>query len=426
MAIKTLKQLSDEAREQTAVEAVAARGDVEQPFIAAARANIDRARETEPDWLIAARERALTAFERLGFPHKRVEEWKYTDLRQKLSGGDASLSHSRDRQTGAHAGVQGLSINAITTGNADTWKSLIEAVTQSGTLEINPMAALSFALSPQIICIRVEKGASPSELDLNLTEDHTTETVLGDFKVLELGEGATLSIVEDQPPARAKGLRNDATMIRLGQGANLTHLAIDDGGARLAVHTRMIQMDADATYDATFAQFGGGTTRNEIRIEMNGAQASANLRGAYLLAGDDHCDTTTVIDHNVPDCTSNQTFKGVLNDTASAAYQGKVIVAKDAQRTDAKQLSKTLLLSNRCEINAKPELMIFADDVQCAHGATSGDIDSDQLFYLRARGIPEKEARRLLIEAFLNDIFEGEDNEHIRTKISRWLGEASG
>lgn len=426
MAIKTLKQLSDEAREMSAVEAVAARGDVEQPFITAARANIERARATEPAWLIAARERALTAFERLGFPHKRVEEWKYTDLRQKLSRAEPPvLSHSRDRQTGAHAAVQGLSIDAITSANADSWKSLIETVAQSGALDTNPMAALSFALSPQIICLRADKGASLSELDLNLTEDHTAEAVLGDFKVIELGEGAALSIVEDQPLAPATGLRNDATIIHLGQGARLTHLAIDDGGTRLGVHTRMIQMDADATYDATFAQFGGSMTRNEIRIEMNGPHAGANLRGAYLLAGDDHCDTTTVIDHNVPDCTSNQVFKGVLNDTASAAYQGKVIVAEDAQRTDAKQLSKTLLLSDRCEIDAKPELMIFADDVQCAHGATSGDIDDDQLFYLRARGIPENDARRLLIEAFLNDVFEGEGNAHIRTKISEWLGKAN-
>jgi len=417
LAIKTLKQRADEARQEAAIVAVAGQGDVERPFIEAAGAVLDRARAVEPGWLTGLREQALESFRRVGLPHRRVEEWKYTDLRQIVSSRRDDMTFDFDPlampQTSA-----GVSVSAIGTDHGE--ESWPEAVKNLLVFDANPMAALAFALAPRIVVARVPARAQ----DATMTWEQNAGTLAGRgaFCIIIVEEGARLSLFE-RP--RSGGFLSSATLMTLAEGARATHVALARPGAAMHVHTRMIGLSKDATYDAAFAQFGGALTRNEIRVEMNGPHAEVRLRGAYMLSGDDHCDTTTVIRHNVPSCSSNQVFKGVMTDHARGVYQGKVRVAEDAQHTDARQMSKTLLLSDHCEVDAKPELVIYADDVQCAHGATSGDLDEDAIFYLRARGIPEATARRLLIEAFLQDVFESLSDDggraDLEREISDWL-----
>jgi Fe-S cluster assembly protein SufD len=148
------------------------------------------------------------------------------------------------------------------------------------------------------------------------------------------------------------------------------------------------------------------SARNEIDVTLTGENAQAALNGAMMLRGSEHADTTTRINHAAPHGSSRQVYKTVLADKARGVFQGKIYVAEGAQKTDGYQLSRALLLSDQAEMDAKPELEIYADDVKCSHGSTVGDIDDDAMFYLRSRGLPETEARALLIDAFVADVFE--------------------
>ncbi len=157
--------------------------------------------------------------------------------------------------------------------------------------------------------------------------------------------------------------------------------------------------------------------RNQLFVRFAGAGATATLSGATLIAGKQHADTTLVMDHAVGGCESQELYKSVLDDQARAVFQGKIICRKDAQKTDARMMTQALLLSETAEADAKPELEIFADDVQCGHGATAGELDERLKFYLMARGIPEKEAEAMLIEAFLGEIMDGIASEAIREPL---------
>jgi Fe-S cluster assembly protein SufD len=165
--------------------------------------------------------------------------------------------------------------------------------------------------------------------------------------------------------------------------------------------------------------------RNQIFMRLGGQEIAANISGASLLKDKQHADNTLVIDHAVPHCVSRETFKSVVDNDARSVFQGKIIVRPDAQKTDGKMRTDALLLSESAEANAKPELEIFADDVVCGHGATAGALDDELLFYLKARGIPPKEAEALLIQAFIGDAVETIANEAVRgalmSEVERWL-----
>jgi Fe-S cluster assembly protein SufD len=165
--------------------------------------------------------------------------------------------------------------------------------------------------------------------------------------------------------------------------------------------------------------------RQEIRVDAKGEGSEFKLRGVNLLAGDTHCDVTMMLDHSAPDTNSTEVIRNIVTDKAQGVFQGQIRVARDAQKTDAKMASHGLLLSEDAEVDHKPELEIFADDVQCGHGATAGDLDEDLLFYLKARGIPQKEAESLLIQAFVGDAIEGIEHAGLREAlieaVSGWL-----
>jgi Fe-S cluster assembly protein SufD len=168
----------------------------------------------------------------------------------------------------------------------------------------------------------------------------------------------------------------------------------------------------DFTYNA-----GGGVVRNQLFVRFDGEGTLANIRGASLLRGRQHADTTLVVDHKVGGCQSREVFKAVLDDESRGVFQGKIIVRPKAQKTDARMMTQALLLSDEAEADNKPELEIFADDVQCGHGATSGALDENLKFYLMARGIPEPEAESLLVQAFVGDAVEGIEHAGLRDAL---------
>ena len=244
--------------------------------------------------------------------------------------------------------------------------------------------------------------------------------------VLEDGAEATLIEHHFSLGDGAATFANSVSELSIGAGARLNHYkAQRENGAAFHLATAAARLGAGATYEGFLLTLGARLSRHELRLTLAGAQAEARLSGAYLVRGDQHADTTTLIDHAVPDCRSNQLFKGVIDGKARGVFQGKVLVRPDAQKTDARQLHRALLLSDDARIDAKPELEIHADDVKCSHGATAGDLDDDALFYLRARGIDRDGARALLVGAYVNEAIAEISSEPVREAFeaiaAHWL-----
>jgi Fe-S cluster assembly protein SufD len=217
------------------------------------------------------------------------------------------------------------------------------------------------------------------------------------------------------------------TDVVIGAKAALSHIKLQrEGEGTYHLGTWRVTLAADARYGAFQFSTGAALARNQIYALFQGEGSSVNISGAFLMRGRQHCDTTLLVEHLVPRCSSRELFKMVLDDEARGVFQGKIIVAPGAQKTDGKQMAQALLLSETAEFDSKPELEIFADDVVCGHGSTSGQIDEDLLFYLKARGIPDAEARALLIQAFVGEAFELIEDEDLRNAFAatsaEWLG----
>jgi len=221
--------------------------------------------------------------------------------------------------------------------------------------------------------------------------------------------------------------RNAVTEVEVGDKASLNHIKLQrEGKAAFHLVTWLVKLDADTNYKAFHFSTGGALSRSQIYAVFAGEGSSLDVSGALLMRGRQHCDTTLLVEHRVPRCTSRELFKAVLDNEARGVFQGKIIVSPGAQKTDGKQMAQGLLLSETAEFDSKPELEIFADDVVCGHGSTSGQIDEDLLFYLEARGIPEREARALLIQAFVGEAVERIEHEGLREALHKasaeWLG----
>jgi Fe-S cluster assembly protein SufD len=241
---------------------------------------------------------------------------------------------------------------------------------------------------------------------------------------VHLGEGATLTLLEVSL-GEGTYLHNPVFEITVGKGATLTHLRLqDESPAAFHLSTLYADVAARGTYDSFSLVLGGRLARMEVHARLGGPGASAHLNAAQLLAGTQHADFTTVVTHAAPSCASRQTVKNVLTGRSRGVFQGKIAVARDAQKTDGYQMNQALLLSRDAEIDSKPELEIFADDVKCSHGATVGELDAEQLFYLRSRGIAEADARAMLVRAFLAEALDPIAHEAGRqameAAVERW------
>ncbi len=207
-------------------------------------------------------------------------------------------------------------------------------------------------------------------------------------------------------------LHNPVFEVQVDEGANLTHVRLQDE-ALTAFHlsTLYAEIAERGTYDSFVLNLGARIARTEAHVSLGGAKGTAHLNGGQLLSGSQHADFTTVVKHDAPSCSSRQTVKNVLDGRSQAVFQGRIEVARIAQKTDGYQMNQALLLSPDAEIDTKPELEIFADDVKCSHGATVGELDAEQLFYLRSRGIPDAEARSMLVRAFLAEALDAVTDE---------------
>jgi Fe-S cluster assembly protein SufD len=239
--------------------------------------------------------------------------------------------------------------------------------------------------------------------------------------VISLEANAKLTLIEAYvalPGAALSALSNVVTDVTLADGAACDHIKsfVDTAGST-HLATWNTKLGKDAVYRGFQLTASPALARNDINITFAGEGGKLDLSGAFLARGNEHIDTTLVVDHAVPHCESRELFKGVLADRAHGIFQGKIIVRPDAQKTDGKQMSQALMLSPDAQFSSKPELEIYADDVVCGHGATCTEIDADLLFYCRSRGIPVEEARAMLTESFVGEAVEKIEDEDVREAI---------
>ena len=399
-----------------------------------------------------------TAFERFakaGLPHRRVEEWKYTDLRalmrdaKPLAGvPDAAARELAARSAGAAlasiearrivlvdgafmpelsdlSGLEaGLTIGSLAQALAQGDEAV---VSQLGTIVASDDVALALntAFMGDGVVIRVAPGVSLARpIGLVFFNSGTRPASVFTRSLALIGKGARVMLLEShEGAAGAADQINTALELKVGDDAHVDHVKITGVGAGvLHVSTLMAAIGAHARFNEFLFTAGAAVVRNQLFVRFDGEGTIAGIRGASLLRGRQHADTTLIADHVAGDCTGREVFKSVLDDEGRAVFQGKIIVRPQAQKTDAKMSTHALLLSETAEADNKPELEIFADDVQCGHGATSGDLDEDLLFYLKARGIPAKDAEALLIQAYVGDAIEGIEHAGLREALIEAVG----
>jgi Fe-S cluster assembly protein SufD len=324
------------------------------------------------------------------------------------------------------AGVEAMSL-ALALEKPPAW--LKKALGHVNPHDDDAVLALNTALMTGGLALRIGEGVildKPIHVIALDGAGDPASTFTRNVVIAEPGSSAT--ILESFGSLGLRGSqRNAATELRIGAKAAVKHIKLQrDGDDAVHLCTWLVELGRDARYDAFQFSTGAALARNQIYLRFLGEGAAADISGAFLLRDRQHCDTTLLVEHRVPHCTSREMFKGVLDGESRGVFQGKIIVSPGAQKTDGKQMAGALLLSETAEFDSKPELEIFADDVVCGHGSTSGQIDDELLFYLEARGIPEAEARALLVQAFVGEAIERVEDEALRDALinasAAWLG----
>ena len=407
--------------------------------------------------IMAQRNAAFDLFAKQGLPHRRIEEWKYTDLRALMrdakplaSPPDASAK-ARAKDAGRFLGdldarrlvfVDGAFVPELSDLRELEAGLVVGSLAQALT-EDDPVAgarlgklapandaavALNTALMGDGAVIRVASGATierPLHL-LFVVSDNPA--AIFTRSLVTIDHGARVMLIEShEGPAASDYQVNAALELFAGDSAHVDHVkVIGEGAEALHVSTLAAAIGAHARFNTFSFINGGALVRNQLFLRLDGEGTVAGIRGASLLKDRQHADTTLFADHIARDCQSREMFKSVLDNEAHGVFQGRIIVRRHAQKTDAKMMTQALLLSERAEADNKPELEIFADDVQCGHGATAGALDEELKFYLMARGIPPVEAEAMLIQAFLGEAIEGIEHAGLREAlietVAAWLG----
>ena len=390
-------------------------------------------------WLNTLRADAAVHFAARGFPTRRVEQWKYTDLAPVAQASFAeplTMVDGTIALPAAHAPHRAVFVDGRFRADLSTLADLPfralglaqhlgDAEPHLGALakpEHEPLAALNTMLFEDGILIDLPDGVDGGVLELvSVAVDPGRPYAFHPRHLVRLGAGARLTLIETATGGGAC-LHNPVFEIEVAEGATLTHgRMLQEAATVFHLSTIYARIAAAGIYDNFTVAAGPRLTRDEIHAALVGAKAACHMNGAQMAAEGQHVDTTTSLDHAAPDCASRQTYKTVLTGRSRGVFQGRILVRREAQKTDGYQMNQALLLSEEAEIDSKPQLEIYADDVKCSHGATVGALDADSLFYLRTRGIPEAQAKAMLVEAFLHEAVETVTDETLRGALTRAL-----
>ncbi len=370
-----------------------------------------------------ARAAALARFP--GVPHRRMEAWKWTDLRSALRE-DLPPADNEVIAPSVFANAGPFEI-MVMNGDA-TWGAAPAGVSvtagdsaHSLLVSDHPMAALAAAFAAEALVIDIEGVVAQPILIRRVAGAGAVHACAR----LRLGPGAEATVIESFDGAGAF-FSNSVIEYDIGAGAALTRIVHQNAGeAGVETVLATVAIAAAARLDQTALMFGGKMVRIETSVECNGDGARVSLRSAAALSASRHADATSLVAHRAPGGETRQLHRAALKDKSRGVFQGKFLVARGAQKTDAEMNAGALLLSDMAETNHKPELEIYADDVKCAHGSTAGALDDEAVFYMRQRGLSDAEARALLIDAFLGEVLDGglpAGLAHIlKGRLSRWL-----
>lgn len=400
-------------------------------------------------WSTSAREAALARVRSMGLPGRRDEYWKFTRPDSLIAAEPpVAAIHDDAAEPEFYGDLDRLKLvfvdgvfDAAQSDDAALDAVRIERLEQAGQTDIHwakdlygtleergqtpvprPLAALNTALARDGMLIHVTgKAAKPIHL-VNVQASETSDALL--HHVVKLDAGASLTVLEHGPA----GARFNTVMeVDVADGASFHHVRVQgrDHARHAATHV-FARLATESVFKSFTLTANGMMTRNECVIELTGDDATAHVAGATIGDGDDfHQDDTVFVTHDAERCESRQVFKKVLHNGATGVFQGKILVKAGAQKTDGYQISQSLLLDDDSQFLAKPELEIYADDVACSHGSTSGAIDEDALYYMRARGIPKATATNLLTLSFLAEAVQEIEDEDLRdeisTRLASWL-----
>ena len=389
------------------------------------------------------RDQAAVIFAKNGLPNKRVEAWKYTDLKQAMSQvansaplalkeADVVISKQLHAQSAlasvpVHAWIaggftlnqplpHGVKIDVFSPTTHGQWLGKALALAAE-----NAAVQLNNALINDIIVVHVAAGQAVEEpLHLGFVAPWNDAAAVYSRVLVIVEKGASLTLIEHQLSHNGiKHQINSVVEVVIADNASCHHIRLNAHGAdALVLSTLGVQLGDHAVLNAHNIVIAPAFSRHQVFTSYHGEHAQANINGVSLLKGKQHADNTLIVDHAQPHGSSREIFKTVLDGAATGVFQGQIQVKAKAQKTDGRMSSNALMLSDECTMYNKPELEIFADDVQCAHGATCGALDDDLLFYLLARGISRKDAEGLMVHAFVGEALEGIEHEDVRNGLS--------
>jgi Fe-S cluster assembly protein SufD len=393
------------------------------------------------DNLFVIREEAASFLREKGIPSKRHEDWKYTNVKRLFDNGVSPATSAPSlvprpsslapdaptvRLINSSVGSDFPTLEGVTFLTLADGGNLLHNIGKSGIHTNQELAALNTALFTDALIIHVKKNAQPAQ---SLLIDHgisATDSELFNSRILiVLEDGAKLNCVHHfhGEAIADSSLVNHVTEAFIGANASLELNFLQEIGTGNLVNTTEVNVERDGRFTTNTVQLSGKLIRNNTNVRIAGQNAEAHLNGFYMIDGNDLYDNHTLVDHLVPNCQSNETYKGLLSGKATGVFNGKVHVHRDAQKTNAYQQNKNILLSDTATMNSKPELEIYADDVKCSHGSTTGQLDEDAVFYLRSRGLSHKGAIALLLTAFASDVLEQVSDEGLRTVLGNKVQE---
>ena len=424
-----------------------------QPFDGMIAAVAARPLPEGADWLAGLRDRAERRYARVGWPHGRTEAWKYTSLNALAAAGFSLATASprsvpRERILPLDAarivlvnGVlqpqlsdlddlpSGLRLIRLADGDPRLRETAARLIDESASTDGFPLATLNTATFVDAIMLDIADRARVEDPVHIVSLAGPAPGGFAPRIMIHAGRDSMANVVESHAGDSSGGyFSNAVTQVSVAPGAMLGHYKFQNEDAD-AFHVALSLVDVAeaAIYDNFALSMGARLSRNEIRGRIDGANVEYCINGAYVGRDRQHLDHTTFIEHAAAGSRSREVYKGVLTDYARGVFQGKILVRQDAQQTDGYQMNRAMLLSERAEIDSKPELEIYADDVRCSHGATIGAVQEDQLFYLQARGLPHDVARRILVGAFLDDAIDeiraDRLREVLKQPVADWLSQ---
>jgi Fe-S cluster assembly protein SufD len=390
------------------------------------------------------RRTALDELRAAGWPQRRRERWRYTDLEPLASAdfdvlpesaGETDLAAAMPLLDALAAGAPRLvfvdgrlnrGLSSATPSGVETldldaeWREFDSRWADDIAATDYPLAALNTAFNQRGLWLRVAAGSAPEQpLHLIQLSSGLPQIAAQARIVIEIGAGARVTLIEHiVDSGAATGWLNTVTQVRQAQDSTLDLYRVQRHGMQ-QVHTSLLAADlaANANLRAGYVDVGGRLVRNDIHVNLRERAARVELFGLFVAGKGQHLDNHTTIVHAAPETLSDEAFRGIIGERGRGVFNGKVVVRPGAQRIDARQSNDNLLLGVNAEIDTKPELEIYANDVKCSHGSTVGELDADQLFYLRARGVNAADARRILTAAFASSLLERVRNDALRTHL---------